>query len=153
MVSIIIKEQVKSPFIFKTVFTRFSVDSIWWYFHQTYHLISPVISLKYDQFDTLYFGPSKYFWWNTNCFEQVQAIKICPESLIWTSPKQFLPIQNNLDNLILFWTCRRTRHESTEDDASIVSKMNGLWKIYFWMTFPLCFWREVWKCQVLRDLL
>ena len=47
-------------------------------------------------------GPN-LFWSGSNHFGQVQIIEISPEKsdlnltkIIWTQPKQFVPIQNNL---------------------------------------------------------
>ena len=33
-----------------------------------------------------------------------------PTKTIWTRPKQFVPVQNNLDGPKSYWTYRRTRH-------------------------------------------
>ena len=50
-------------------------------------------------------------------FGQVQIIKISPGNLdlnltkiIWTWPKQFVCVQNNLDGPKSFWTYKRTGH-------------------------------------------
>ena len=72
-----------------------------------------------------HFGPvpiilagSNLFWSVPNHFGQVQTIKISPEKsnlnltkMIWTQPKWFVPVQNNLDDPKSVWSYRRTRHK------------------------------------------
>ena len=62
---------------------------------------------------------SNLFWSGPNHFGLVEIIKISPEKsnlnltkMIWTWPKQFVPVQNNLDDPKSFWTYRRTRHNN-----------------------------------------
>ena len=61
------------------------------------------------------FGRLQSFWTGPIRFGQVQIIKISPEKsnlyltkMIWTRPKQFVLVQNNLDGPKSFWTYRRT---------------------------------------------
>ena len=63
---------------------------------------------------------SNSFWSGPNHFGQVQIIKISPEKynfnltkMIWTRPKQFGPIQNNLDGPKSFWT-HKTKDKALE---------------------------------------
>ena len=61
---------------------------------------------------------SNSFWSGPNNFGQVQIIEISPEKsnlnltkMVCTRPKQFVPVQNNLEGAKSFWTYRRTRHK------------------------------------------
>ena len=64
------------------------------------------------------FVGGKLFWWGTNHFGQVKIrlfwtnfYKLDLSKIIWISPKQFGPAQNDWYSTKMIWTHRRTRHQ------------------------------------------
>ena len=67
----------------------------------------------------LSFYRSKMIFDRPNCFSQIQVTLVtfklifsALSFIIWTWPKQFLPVPNNLDGQKSFWTYRRTGRKS-----------------------------------------